>query len=369
MRKRILFIMHMPPPVHGASMVGKYIHDSELINSEFECYFLNPTTAKNIEDVNKFRLGKAIDIYKLIQRIKAKVREIQPDLVYFTANSAGFAFYKDYLIIRTLKSLGCKIIVHYHNKGVASKQNRFIDNRLYKSFFKDIKVMLLSESLYTDVKKYVCKEDVVFCGNGIPDNTGAINIHNEISSNNHLPLKMLFLSNMMTAKGVMTLLEACRELKKRGVSFHCDFVGAWKDISQESFEKCINGYNLTNNVKAHGPKYGNEKNPYYREADVMVFPTHNDCFPLVLLEGEMHGLACISTNEGGIPGIIDDNRTGIIVPKKNITALADAIERLANDRALCKTMGMNGRKKYEEQFTLSAFENRFVNCLNEVLSL
>ena len=34
--KKILFILHMPPPVHGAAMVGKYIHDSELINSQYE---------------------------------------------------------------------------------------------------------------------------------------------------------------------------------------------------------------------------------------------------------------------------------------------------------------------------------------------
>ena len=36
---RILFIMHMPPPVHGAAMVGKYIHDSRLVNEAFDCRY------------------------------------------------------------------------------------------------------------------------------------------------------------------------------------------------------------------------------------------------------------------------------------------------------------------------------------------
>lgn len=45
MKPKILFIMHMPPPVHGAAMVGQYIHDSELINWEFECHYINLTTA------------------------------------------------------------------------------------------------------------------------------------------------------------------------------------------------------------------------------------------------------------------------------------------------------------------------------------
>ena len=36
---KVLFILHMPPPVHGASMVGKYIHDSKIINNAFECHY------------------------------------------------------------------------------------------------------------------------------------------------------------------------------------------------------------------------------------------------------------------------------------------------------------------------------------------
>ena len=38
MKPKILFIMHMPPPVHGAAMVGQYIHDSKLINRELDCH-------------------------------------------------------------------------------------------------------------------------------------------------------------------------------------------------------------------------------------------------------------------------------------------------------------------------------------------
>lgn len=180
-KPKVLFIMHMPPPVHGASMVGKYIHDSEVVNSEFECHYLNPTTAKNLEDVNKFRFGKVFDVFGLIRRIMAKVREMQPDVVYFTANAAGMPFYKDYLIVKTLQTslrreasrradgkVG-EIVVHYHNKGVATRQNRFFDNLLYRSFFKDLKIILLAENLYSDIKKYVKREDVQICGNGIPD--------------------------------------------------------------------------------------------------------------------------------------------------------------------------------------------------------
>ena len=55
-----------------------------------------------------------------------------------------------------------------------------------------------------------------------------------------------------------------------------------------------------------------------------LFPTfyHNECFSLVLLEAMEHGLPCISTTEGGIPGIVDDGKTGFLVPKHDVAVLA-----------------------------------------------
>lgn len=45
--------MHMPPPIHGAAMMGKYIYDSELINTTFNCHYINLTTAKRLQDIGK----------------------------------------------------------------------------------------------------------------------------------------------------------------------------------------------------------------------------------------------------------------------------------------------------------------------------
>ena len=387
--------MHMPPPVHGASMVGKYIHDSELINGRFECHYVNLATAKNLEDVNKFRWGKVRDVLMLIRCIKDMVRTVKPDLVYFTPNATGLPFYKEWIIVKTLQTslhreasrradgkLG-KIVVHYHNKGVSTRQDRWIDNWLYERFFKDLKVILLAENLYEDVEKYVARENVMICPNGIPDVFRDENEDENLTENpddnpvsESLPIKgetegisLLFLSNMLEEKGVWTLLEACRELKRRGVPFHCDFVGGWKDVRETDFNLKIIGYGMEDCVTAHGPKYGADKLSFFEKADVMVFPTyyHNECFPLVLLEGMMHGLPCISTDEGGIPAIIEDGETGYIVKAKDSQLLASKIENLANDRPKCQNMGVAGRKRFLNNFTQEIFENRITEILKQLV--
>ena len=53
MKPRILFILHLPPPIHGAAMMGKYIQESELINSSFDCFCINLATAGSLSDIGQ----------------------------------------------------------------------------------------------------------------------------------------------------------------------------------------------------------------------------------------------------------------------------------------------------------------------------
>ena len=122
-------------------------------------------------------------------------------------------------------------------------------------------------------------------------------------------------------------------------------------------------------VNYWGRRYGGEKDVFWKDADIFVFPTyyHNECFPLVILEAMEQGLPVISTNEGGIPDIIDNGNSGYTVEKNNPTALASAIELLIKDPELCISMGKAGRKLFEEKFTEEVFEKRMKECLNDAV--
>lgn len=362
----ILFIMHMPPPVHGAAMVGKYIHDSRVINEAFDCHYINLTTARDLSDIGKVGPRKIRQFMMLLWQIRKEIIRLKPQLVYVTPNACGGAFYKDFIVVQMLKRMGCRVVVHYHNKGVASRQNRWLDDKLYRCFFESLKVILLAEPLYDDVARYVSRNDVYICPNGIPDKSY---LETVAVKSNEIP-HLLFISNFLESKGVMVLLDALKMLWERGCRFVCDFVGGeTTEIDARCFADEVGKRGLDDFVIYHGRKYGDEKEIFWQKSDLFVFPTYynNECFPLVLLEAMQHGVACISTCEGGILDIIEEGRTGFFVERRNSEELADKIEKLINNPRLITQFGVSARKRFEERFTMTIFENRIKEIFENLI--
>jgi glycosyltransferase involved in cell wall biosynthesis len=89
----------------------------------------------------------------------------------------------------------------------------------------------------------------------------------------------------------------------------------------------------------------------FSAADVFVLPTNWDMLGIVLIEASAAGLPCIATNIAGIPEVIEDGRSGILIPPNDKAALRAAIERFVSDRSLCHTMGAYARTLFEQRFT------------------
>lgn len=84
--------------------------------------------------------------------------------------------------------------------------------------------------------------------------------------------------------------------------------------------------------------------------DCMVLATYNETFGLVLVEAMRAGVAVIGTDAGGVPEIIDNGATGLLVPPRDPAALADAIERLVRDPALRQRLAAAGKASADARF-------------------
>ncbi len=364
MKPKILFILHLPPPVHGAALVGSFVKSSHKVNNTFECDYINLSASKSIDSIGKMGLKKVFFFLQLLLKTSKALVKKEYDFCYVTITSNGTAFYKDFFVVLILKLFRKKILLHFHNKGVevGSKANK-INPYLYKFLFgsRKLKIILLSKYLYYDVKEYIDQKRVYYCANGIPAADNAI----IPARNSQKVAKILFLSNMMVAKGVYVLLEACHLLWKKNIQFECHFVGDWLDISEASFHQKVNELTLNDHVYAYGKKYGKEKDLFYMQSDIFVLPTLNEAFGLVLLEAMQSGLPVITTDEGGGPEIVTHNETGYIIPKNEPGDLADKLEILLRSPLLRKTMGQAGKEKFEEKFTLPRFEERITGIFND----
>ena len=371
--RKILFILHLPPPVHGSAVVGQNIKNSKAINSSFECNYVNLNTSHSIDEIGKNPFIKINRYIKIVYQILKQLIVNKPDLCYLAITAKGMGFYKDAVIALLVKLFKVKLIFHFHNKGVYSQQHKKINHFFYTIVFRKTDAIILSRLLYSDIERYFSLDRVFLCPNGIE--------YSEIASLYHFDEKksyirnnkneLLFVSNLIESKGVLLLLEALKIIKDKKHSFHCTLIGAEGDVSADQLQKKIIELELEEHIIYVGRKYGKEKEYFFANATIFVFPTyyHNETFGLVNVEAMQHYLPVISTFEGGIPDVIENGVTGILVTQKDVNALADAIETLINNPQLRASMGKAGRKKYEQEFTMAKFEESLINTLNQITSI
>lgn len=363
MKKHILFIVPLPLPVHGSAMVSQYIKESRLINDAFDCDFVNLSTSRKMDEIGKTTVAKLFRFLSSYLKVFAKLLFTHYDLCYLAITCHGVGFLKDAPFVLICKLFGVKIVIHQHNKGM----NAYVDKPLYKRLlplvYRNTRVILLSWKLYADIERVVGREQILICPNGIPEVFG----EEPYFERNHSIPKLLFLSNLIESKGVFVLLDACEILKNQGVTFCCDFVGGeTKEIDAGRFVREVEMRGLVEFVFYHGQKYGGEKDAFFRDADIFVFPTYydNEAFPLVLLEAMQYKLPILSTDEGGITDIVSNGINGFIVERQNAKDLAEKLLLLLSQPSLRISLGEEGYRISKSQFTYKIFENNISKALD-----
>ena len=177
------------------------------------------------------------------------------------------------------------------------------------------------------------------------------------------------------SKQLKTVLEALRIIKSRGfkdfclvVPNLCDYHKGKKGI-EKYFKEVIAKYGLSDNIRIFPRSLSQlEMRQFYCLGDIVLFPSLDETFGLVSLEGMAMGLPVIGAKSGGVPEIIKHNQTGILVEPENAQYLAKAIERLIKDDGLYKKIIKNALvevKKYDLSLYLERLEKIWDDVLKD----
>ncbi|RLG99177.1 glycosyltransferase, partial [Candidatus Bathyarchaeota archaeon] len=101
--------------------------------------------------------------------------------------------------------------------------------------------------------------------------------------------------------------------------------------------------------------------------DVFVLSSVTEGISLTLLEAMASGLPVVVTNVGGNPEVVVDGETGFLVPPKNPEKMAEAIITLLKNKELAKKMGVAGRKRVEEKFSLERMVREYEEIYRNLL--
>jgi glycosyltransferase involved in cell wall biosynthesis len=116
-------------------------------------------------------------------------------------------------------------------------------------------------------------------------------------------------------------------------------------------------------------RVANEQVPkYINKMDVFCVPSHSESFGVAAVEAMSCGVPVVVTNVGGLPEVVRENETGLIVPKENPEKLAQAILTLLRDDKKRKDMGLKGIAHVKENYNWFDNANKMLQLYNKVLN-
>jgi glycosyltransferase involved in cell wall biosynthesis len=104
---------------------------------------------------------------------------------------------------------------------------------------------------------------------------------------------------------------------------------------------------------------------YYELCDLFVLPSTREGFGIVFLEAMHHGKACVGANTGGVPEVVQNGVTGILVEPECASSIENALVQLLSNDSVRSTMGELGRQRLRQHFSFAKFRDRLEGLLCE----
>jgi glycosyltransferase involved in cell wall biosynthesis len=358
----VLFIAPLPPPLTGNSLGAKVLYDELRTRHRVEAVNHSKSSLKS----GAFSFGRSARILGLSYRIWKKRKGA--DLIYLSVAESFLGNMRDLLIyalcrrrlgrmvVHLLGGAGLKLILA--GNGLQYRLNRRFLRRLGGVIVEGRTQSLMFERLLPPGKIHVVPnfaEDDLFLD---PAEIAA-------KFEETVPLKLLFLSNLIPGKGYKELAEAYAglgdELRTR---IRISFVGGFaSDRNRTEFLESIRGFAGLDYL---GPFVGGaEKRALYARTHVFCLPTYYpfEGQPISILEAYATGCAVIATRHSGVKDIFADGINGFEVEIKSASSIRGVLERIAERPGSLLPIAVANRKLADERYRLRAYRSSAVEVL------
>ena len=162
-------------------------------------------------------------------------------------------------------------------------------------------------------------------------------------------------------KGIDHVIEALPIIAQRSPSIKYTVVGGGGD--RERLQALANARGVSHLVEFTGHLSEPDLYLSYRDSDVFVLPSDQEGFGLVFLEAMAAARPIVAARAGGVPEVVVEGKTGLLVQYGNVDEIARAVHRLLADPDLRTAFGRAGQQRVDEQFTMSALVERVARLL------
>lgn len=353
---RVLFLIQVPPPIHGASIMNQSVYNAISSDTQFKTRLISLNFARDLDDLQKVRIGKVFKALAILFKLIWQLLIFRPHTVYFSMVPLNFVLIRDAIYLMAIKTFApkAKPVLHLHRPGLSEYASRWRLKWFYRIIFKKCEVIHLSDSL-------IAKEIT-------PLNLTSVRVHSianfienysksSSSKENSINDNILFLSNLLPFKGFFPLVDAMAIITKKHPKLTLSIAGASPnpEITKQLKSKIID-LGLEKRISIHGEVHGEEKQKLYQKASIFVLPSTSEYFPLVILEAMFYKTAVITSAKSSLQCYFKDKRDILYIDNITPEIIAKEISNLLENPNLRKQIAMNGRLKAEEVQLESIFK-------------
>lgn len=326
--------------VSGISAVTQFI-----ISNNAECNYVHfELGRRDKERMGLFRLCSLIKSYGKWRRLMKKNTEV---VVHYNFPLSMASIIRDPLFMYEALRRGHHMLVHIHGGVFLTHYEKapwFIRWILRRVFAWPVVFAVLGESEKGIVEDKFNAKRVTVLPNCV-DMSDATAYRRTV--NREKPLVLGYIGRIAETKGMDYLLQACVQLKRRGVPFIMKLAGT--EEVKDQFLPMFDSY-LGNRFTYSGVVSGEKKNEFLRSLDVFVLPSFFEGLPMSLLECMSYGAVPVTTNVGSIGEVILNEKNGLIIKDHDAESIVEAVMRLDSDRYLLEQLGRGARETIFERF-------------------